>query len=357
MKILIPCRCCESEIENPFVLSLKKALEHNGAEVMCAVEPLLNKQMDFDVVLFQWPEAVFDFKSFDSHDLKNIAAIIEMLKKQGKVLAYTRHNTLPHYNNNPLLKSLYNLIESSVDCVFHMGEFSQNEFIESLVNCRAKNYIVSHHLTMSVAWNALDQKGARDYLKIKDSAAVILCFGSFRSDEERMMVLKTFKSLDLKGKVLLTPGLFNRRLFRRNPFGFARNIINRLKFLPYGKMATTKRVLNSDLPYYFNAADVVLIQRKMILNSGNLPMAFAYGKVVVGPCVGNVGEILSATGNPTFDPNDISSIKAAVTKAFALAYGGKGIENKRYAEQHWDVDKIGKQLLAYLQEYMNQLRK
>ena len=34
-----------------------------------------------------------------------------------------------------------------------------------------------------------------------------------------------------------------------------------------------------DFSYFFGAADVVLLQRKKILNSGNLPLAFLMGKV------------------------------------------------------------------------------
>jgi glycosyltransferase involved in cell wall biosynthesis len=104
------------------------------------------------------------------------------------------------------------------------------------------------------------------------------------------------------------------------------------------------------LPYYFGAADIVLIQRMKILNSGNLPLSMFMGKVVVGPNVGNVGRILTETNNPTFIPRDTSSILKAVHKAFTLLEEGKGIENRHYALDNWSTDIISKKLFNYYKE-------
>ncbi len=81
---------------------------------------------------------------------------------------------------------------------------------------------------------------------------------------------------------------------------------------------------NYDLPYYITTSDVIFIQRKDALNSSNIPLAFLYHKVVVGPATGNIGEILAATGNPTFDPNNREDILQALEKAQALSAWGQG---------------------------------
>lgn len=75
------------------------------------------------------------------------------------------------------------------------------------------------------------------------------------------------------------------------------------------------RVLSTtETETYFCACDIVFIQRFSVLNSGNLPMGFGAGCVVVGPNVGNVGSILNKTGNPIFNPYDIDSIVLAIKK-------------------------------------------
>ena len=102
-------------------------------------------------------------------------------------------------------------------------------------------------------------------------------------------------------------------------------------------------VSDEDLPYYYAASDIALIHRKEILNSGNLPMAFYMGKVVVGPNVGNVGEILRETGNPTFDVNNIDSLEDSIKTAMRLKMHGKGGENKEYAQKKFTSEIVAEQ--------------
>ena len=85
---------------------------------------------------------------------------------------------------------------------------------------------------------------------------------------------------------------------------------------------------------------MVFIQRKRILNSGNLPMGFYFGKPVVGPDTGNVGEILRSTGNPVFDPGDCASVTAALLRGFECADAGLGRANRGFADREWALQKI-----------------
>ena len=96
------------------------------------------------------------------------------------------------------------------------------------------------------------------------------------------------------------------------------------------------------------ASDVIFIQRKDILNSGNVPLAFLYHKVVVGPKVGNIGELLSETGNPTFDPDDKKDILRALEEARRLAAWGQGDVNYTYGMENMSIRKVGQ---AYAQTY------
>ena len=92
-------------------------------------------------------------------------------------------------------------------------------------------------------------------------------------------------------------------------------------------------------PAYFTAADVVFIQRLRILNSGNLPMGFYYGRPVLGPAVGDVGEILQEAGNPTFDPEDAPSVATALRRALAAVNGPLGAANRVKADAEWNMEK------------------
>jgi glycosyltransferase involved in cell wall biosynthesis len=153
------------------------------------------------------------------------------------------------------------------------------------------------------------------------------------------MVLSSMKKLRKDKVKLVAPRLFNSPIRGRGKVQAYRELRNRLRFLRYGLLlGNYGLVTNKLLSLQFAASDVVLIQRKKVLNSGNLPMGFYFGKVVVGPDRGNVGEILRETGNPVFDPDDENSVARAVREAFTLAEQGKGEENRLYAEKNWSPD-------------------
>jgi glycosyltransferase involved in cell wall biosynthesis len=75
-----------------------------------------------------------------------------------------------------------------------------------------------------------------------------------------------------------------------------------------------------------------------VLNSGLLPLAFTFGKVVVGPDLGNVGEILKQCGNPVFDPKNYRSASVALMQGIELSKEGKGEENYLYAKENWSQE-------------------
>lgn len=180
---------------------------------------------------------------------------------------------------------------------------------------------------------------------------VILTFGNYRDNEERKMVLEAYNNLKIKNKFLLAP-----RLYKKNTISnrFSIKWINsKLKLIIYKlkniRIEYTNFIADKDLPYYFATADVVLIQRKRILNSGNVPMAFYFKKVVVCPNIGNVAELAKSTGNPVFDSEDIFSICQAIENAKKLNEKDLGLKNYQYALKNMNIDKIARSYLAVYQ--------
>ena len=166
--------------------------------------------------------------------------------------------------------------------------------------------------------------------------------------------------MERKTKITVSPRLYP--FSRRNNYGrnFLKRwasrvgyyllipLLNRVIKLHAG--ANDELIDNCDLPYYMAASNVIFIQRKDILNSGNVPLAFLYHKVVVGPKVGNIGELLEATGNPTFCPNNKKDILRALKEARRLSIQGQGERNYSYAMKEMNICKVG---LEYVQAYKN----
>ena len=99
-------------------------------------------------------------------------------------------------------------------------------------------------------------------------------------------------------------------------------------------------ISDEDLPYYFAVSDVVFIQRCVILNSGVVPMAFLFGRGVVGPDSGNVGELLRVTANLVFSPSDQGSVNSMLRSAMNMDLDDLGAKNRRYADKYLHPDKI-----------------
>ena len=109
-------------------------------------------------------------------------------------------------------------------------------------------------------------------------------------------------------------------------------------------------ISNEELPYYIIASDLLMIQRKRILNSGNLPLAFLFKKVVVGPDYGNIRNILNESGNPIFNPDNTNSIVQALAQGFQMTQVHKGEDNYLYAKQHFSLQQVSE---LYRQVYIN----
>ena len=144
------------------------------------------------------------------------------------------------------------------------------------------------------------------------------------------------------------PGFYRQTLHTWNPKKLVPRLYHTLCYRLKGIQFSNEVIPIDMMQYYFCAADVVLIQRLDILNSGNLPMAFHAGKVVVGPNVGNIGPILHETGNFTFDPEHAKSAIDALKNA--LVATSKGNENKVYASKYWSSNLIAATFLRYYQQ-------
>lgn len=359
MRVLVAYRY-ELVNTNLFVNTLVDDSRKLDIEIDCSVDIFWqpNVQQNYDIIHIHWPEELFKWKSLDEQSLACLERKLSEIKHSGCKIVYTRHNSIPHYIDNYLI-GIYRLIENFSDAIVHMGEFSLNEYQCKYPDTSNTQLIIPHHIYDHSFEKEISTQAARRKLKIPEDRKVILSFGKFRNRDEIYMVLKAFLKADVKNKYLVAPRMLP---FEKKPTNY--KLRNRfLSFVGYYfvrplsaifkmKLGSEKEVIkDEDVSFYFAAADVVLIQRKQILNSGNVPTAFLFKKVVVGPDTGNVGEILKDTGNPTFNSTEDRTITNALEKAFLLEKQGLGEKNYNYACQNWNIQKVAgeyKKVYKYL---------
>lgn len=353
MKALIVFR--EDDADNLFVHVLCQAIYNLKIDIHCSCHDFWEKDDIYDIVHFQWPEEVVGWNCTDESVIERLKQRIAYFKIAGTQFVYTRHNSCPHYSN-PVIKQAYEIIESCSDLIVHMGKYSLEEFKQNYPSSR--NAIIPHHIYENTYNESITREEARARIGIPKNRFVITAFGKFRNHEEIKMVLNSYLRFRNKNKFLLAPRMLP---FSRRPG--QRNILKRiLSFIGYYLVplflrlrgvkagASEELIDNDELPYYIAASDVIFVQRKKILNSGNIPLAFLFRKVVIGPNVGNVSELLHEVKNPIFIPNDINSITNALEQARQLCEQDKGEDNYHFAKQQMGLNTVAD---AYINAYQS----
>lgn len=352
MKVLIVFE--DKNVDNLFVPILCKGLQALGVEVESSVEKFWTEDT-YDIVHFQWPEEIVGWNNQNVDKFQQLKERITFLKNRGTKFVYTRHNSRPHYYN-AITYTAYDIIESSCDTIVHMGQFSYNEFKQQ--HPQSHNVIIPHHIYENTYNENISKEEAREKLGLSPDKFIITAFGKFRLKEEISIVIKSFLKFRCKNKYLLVPRLLPFSPHARNKNLFKRFISNILyytsKFICklYSIQAdhNEKIISNQDLPYYIIASDLIIIQRKRILNSGNLPLGFLFKKVIVGPAYGNIRDILKESGNPIFNPDNTDSIVMALTQGYRLTQTRKGEENYLYAKKHFSLQRVSE---LYRQTYID----
>ena len=350
MNILIPCSklYLTENNYNPFVRVIYNGLMERGFNVTCDVDEFWNNSKSYDIIFFQWPEEVFFWSNYD---IQKFSSLLEMLKKCKIRIFATCHNEHAH-NNNSEANKLYEILYSQCDAMHHMGQYSYKTLGIKYPSCH--HFIVQHPIFYDIVSLQLDRNKCRRKLGLPLNKIIILAFGAFRNDEEKKLFL-SLRNLGKKKDVLLVaPSLSKGRLYNgRLIHKTFKNIYERIKYYRTGIICNKGRIDETLIPLYFTACDLVFIQRLEILNSGNLPLAFSAGKVVIGPNKGNVGKILSETGNPCFNPHNKEDVlKKAQIGLEASQNSNLGKENyiyaQKYMSQNVTMDSLAENILYFM---------
>ena len=323
---------------NPYVMSLAYGLSLYGHEVVCSLDDFWNSFQRYDLLYFQWPEAIFGWKRAKI-DIEELSRHFDRIKDVGIKMVVTCHNLHPH-NHDAKTTELYELVYSRVDAFHHMGRYSF-DLMKERYPCQY-HFIAPHHIADCLWGNPACSLEAKRRLHIPENRIVISSFGAFRNDEEVRMCVDMAKDIANRHMIILAPRIpigsfYNGRHIKRTmEYLYDSLLYKRLRIRYSGFL------IEEEMRVWISASDILFIQRKDILNSGNLPMAFAAGKVVVGPERGNVGDILKETGNYVFDPYDRGSVKQAILDAIdeVKTSNQLGIRNYLYARENWSVSKV-----------------
>ncbi len=328
---------------NQYVMTLMDGIDnlHNDVEWGWGVEKFwMSDIFDYDIIHIHWPEALLWYNRTPMQVDKRLLK----LKGFGKKIVSTCHNMEPHYCSDINRNDIYDIVYRKSDMILHLENYSKEIMKEKYPN--VKQMLLPHHTYDTIYHSIPNREEACRKLCLNPKYRYVICFGAFRDDEERLMVKNVANKLRNKGVFFIAPAY--KSLEEHNYYDWVLHRCEKIKYHYYDHIIMSGKTQNpvtvSMTPYYYAVADIALIQRKKILNSGNVPLAFLMKKVVVGPDSGNVGLLLKESGNPTFDVNDDNSVLEAINRGFELSKENYGEKNYNYAVSHFSTAIISEQL-------------
>lgn len=282
-----------------------------------------NYNTSYAIVNIHWPEAIFEWKEPTQRELKQLKQnILEW--KRNSVLIYTKHDFQRNKGTTKNFTQLFELIEDQADVFIHLGSYSRKLYQKRHPNCQHE---IIYHPIFKNSYELYSMIKARKLLGIDQQATVIIAPGNIRSLKERSMVLKSFNALNIKNKVLISTNMrtelqfdFPGRVWMKKYFDVRNFFISKFKkkHQPPQYIFNYNLMSAEDLCLMLSAADIVLVPRVNLLNSGIVFLGITLQKVVVGPAIGNIEEQLKELNFPVFDPKSISSVVNALYKGIKL---------------------------------------
>ena len=337
--------------QNPFVRTLMESItsQHKDVSWGYGLSAFWDERiLEYDIIHIHWPDI---FTWYNDPNLTNAIVFEERLKyikSKGIKVITTCHNLKPHYSDNEIRIQVYDIAYNNSDCIIHLGKFSLELFEKKYPNKR--NYLLMHHTYDTIYTQLPSREESINRLRLDPSKKYILCFGAFRDDEERNLIIQLAKYLRGRKVNILAPS-FLKVPKGKNPRYVFKPLLHFLYYkfkYPNIKMNKDYYVNDEMLAYYYGASSISLIQRTKILNSGNVSLGFYMKNIVVGPNLGNVGTWLEETQNLTFDPNNIQSLCQAIDSA--IENENNGLENHQYAINNLNTQKISSVLYYYYRE-------
>jgi len=343
MKSPLHILCISTTAPNPFIRILVNGIASDSFHVDSDASAFWSRKRKYDIIQIHLPEIFFystnsrlPSKEFG----ERLSETLQYWKNDGAKIVFTRHDETTHYVQSLEVRTnLYDIIESEADAIVHFGNFSKKQMIGKNHQNIQLHVVIPQHIFDTYYPRSVSRTEARKALGIHEKFRVILTFGTFRHEEEHLLVKNAFEQLDDPDKYLFAPGWYHDGWHEYE---------NKYITLDGNCWLGRGTVDRDMLPYCFAAFDVVFIQRLRNLNSGNLLMAFLCNKTVVGPATGNITEFLDNIHNFSFDPFDSSSVLQALQKGLERSLYPQ--VNEAYAREHWNTAKICEQYRQLYQQ-------
>ena len=198
---------------------------------------------------------------------------------------------------------------------------------------REKMTVIPHGHFIGEYPDDVSQTEARERLDVPADGPVFLFFGWIRRYKNVPLLVKTFSKLRDDDATLLVAGNPRTDGVEREVVEASRGdprVHTRLEFVP-----------DDEVQLYMNAADAVVLPfrtgRQTLLTSGSALLAMSFGKALVAPQIGCIGDVLDENGGFCYPPSEPDALFEALQDALSADLDAMGRYNyERVSAFDWD---------------------
>lgn len=317
--------------DNPYCELLYRHVAALGVPVAgdARLEPdwLARRRDEVGVLHLHWPEFYYRNPdgSVSARSLGAFMASIVTALGLGYRIVWTVHNARPHEPRHAdrLVRAL--LLRAAAPVVHCEAARS------SLGAAAARATVIPHGSYAGWYRDDVSRDEARARLGLPANARVLLAFGQIRPYKALAPLLHAVRTLDAPDVHLVVAG--------RPADAATGDALERL----VGELADRRlhlhlgHVPDDEVQLYFRACDLVVLPYRRILTSGAAMLALTFGRGLVVPRLGCLGELEDDGCALAFDANDDAALVATLAAALETDPTALGVNARRRADRlGWD---------------------
>lgn len=333
--------------QNPYTSTLYRELEQLGARID-EFTPRKALSARYDVLHVHWVDTILAGRPAGIARLKAaiFLVVVRLLRRRGTRIVWTIHNLASHDQSvsDRFARAWWRKFVESVDVHISLSEAGRAQAEAVFPALRERPGAVVPHGHYRQAYpNDVAPDAARRDLGIASDARVLLFFGMIRPYKNALELVRAFRALEDAGAVLLVVG---------EPF--PPSLAEDLAAAAEGDeriLLHTASVDEERVQLYFNAADVVILPYRRVLNSGAALLALSFDRPVLLPDTPvfrelreNVGEAWVRTYEGDVDARVLTTLASGrgrphEARAPLEAYEPRALAEKTLAAYRATVDR------------------
>jgi beta-1,4-mannosyltransferase len=271
--------------------------------------------------------------------LLSVRTLVEcaVLRLLGVSLVWTAHDLVNHEERSMRIEtwSKHVLLRFLTDHVIvHCAAATDIvvEFYGLPDHVRERMTVVPHGTFADDYPDEVSRATARDRLDLPREEFVFTFFGSIRRYKNVPGLVEAFADLDADATLLIAG----------NPRTDAiERAVTRAAASVEGVRTVFEFVPSDDVQLYLNAADVVVLPFRddgaSMLTSGSVLLAMSFGRAVIAPDIGCIGEYVGDRGGYVYDPAADAPLRRAMRESLSADRDAMGRHNReRAAKLNWD---------------------